>query len=157
MSRSSCNFIVKGDRTFIHEFEKMLEENKITHSEPQLEKPVVETHEGVEREREVENEMMFREHWSYFLTSRETIGFVIAITPIALDIIRKWYASRKKKGEKGEIQIRTSKGTVEISAESIKKFVYTEGTTKRKRRKKAIRAKNKQVRNLKSKRQQKTN
>lgn len=155
--RSSCNFIVKGHRTFIHDFEKMLEENKITHSESQFEKPVIETQERVETEKEVEKRATFREtsSWLYLLSSKETMEFVIAITPIVLNIIYNWYASRRKKGE---ILIRTKKGIVKLSAVSIRKFEFTEDKTpKRKKRKKTTRAKNKQDRNLKSARQQKTN
>lgn len=147
MSQEYCNFIVKGDSAFIHEFEKMLEENKIAHSKPQREKPVIETQERVEMEKEAETKMVFREYL-YFLTSKETIDFVIAVTPFVLGKIYRWYVSRKKKGEKGEILIRTKKGTtVEVSAESIKKFVFTEGETRKsKKRKKASGAKNKKVR-----------
>jgi hypothetical protein len=140
--------------TFIHEFEKMLEENKITHSEPQLEKPVIETQERVETEKEVEIEVKLQSPL-YLLTSKETIEFVIAITPTVLSIINYWYTSRKKKGE---ILIHTKEGTVKLSAESIRKFVFTEAKTRKsKKRKKAGRAKNKQIRNLKSAQQQKTN
>jgi hypothetical protein len=144
---------------FIHEFEKMLEENKIAHSKPQREKPVVETLERVETEKEAETKMVFRESL-YFLTSKETIDFVIAVTPFVLGKIYRWYVSRKKKGEKGEILIRMKNGTtVEVSAESINKFVFTEGKTRKsnKKRKKASGAKNKKVRTLKSTQQQKTN
>lgn len=155
MSRKSCNFIVKGNRTFIQEFEKMLEENKITHSKPQYEKPIVQTHARVETEKGVEREMVFHNVLN-LLISKETIELFIAMTPIFLDMINRWYISRKKNGEKGEILIRTKKGTFEISAESIRKFVFTEGETRKsKNRKKANRARNKQVRNPKSAQQQK--
>jgi hypothetical protein len=157
-TQKSCKFIVKGNSTFIHEFEKMLEENKITYSKLQLEKPIVQINARGETEKGVEREDVMFHSVIGLLLSKETIGLLIVLSPKLFDLINRWYTSRKKKGEKGQVSIRTKQGTYEISAESIKKIVFIEGETRQStKRKKVSRTKNKQDRNLKSAHQRKKN
>lgn len=141
-----CHFVfdVEGNITFRHDFEKMLEKNKIIYLKIPLEDERVEKKKGVEKETASGN--LLSEY--SFIPPREIVEFVIAITPTVLQAIYNWYNSRKKNGE---ILIRTRKGTVRLSAGSVRNFEYTEvGTRKSTKRKKATKARKKQVRNLKS-------
>lgn len=143
MPQTSSSLTVKGDTSFINEFEKMLEENKISYSKPQREKTNVKT--------TYEWQTLYT-----IISPKEIIEFVIDVTPLILGIIYSWYESRKKNGE---ILIHTRKGKVKLSAISIRKFEYTEDRTKKstknKKTKKGSEIKRKRVRNLKSAQQQK--
>lgn len=67
------------------------------------------------------------------ITSEDMIRFAITITPTILTIIYNWYASRRKKGK---ILIHTEDATIELNAESIKEFKFTEKKSRKKSRKK---------------------
>jgi hypothetical protein len=133
MSPRSISLVVKGNPLFVREFERMLAKNNIHYSKLRTKQTFLATREETEKKegREVESHFY---NALYLLTPTEIKEFVIAITPLVLEIIYRWYTSRKKKGE---ILIRTKEGTVKVNAELIRKFEFKEANTPQSKRRKS--------------------